>query len=66
MRGYRRLPALEPDPWFRSVTPTRYLDLYRDLNGLDGATTAAPIELPPPPWFSTTTVPRNGLIFTLV
>ena len=28
------------------------------------ATVVAPSELPPPPWFSTTIVPRSGLIFS--
>jgi hypothetical protein len=36
--GYRRLRALEPGPWFRSVTPTRYLELYNEiLSRLDPA-----------------------------
>jgi hypothetical protein len=36
--GYRRLRALEPGEWFRSVAPARYLDLYREiLNRLDPA-----------------------------
>ena len=26
-----RLRVLEPGPWFRSVTPERYLELYREL-----------------------------------
>jgi hypothetical protein len=30
-RGYRRLRALEPGNWFRSVTPARYLELYRSI-----------------------------------
>jgi hypothetical protein len=29
--GFKRLRALEPGPWFRSVAPVRYLELYRDL-----------------------------------
>src|SRR5215472_2744708 len=33
-------------------------------SGRARATTAAPSELPPPPWFSTTTVPRSGFIFS--
>jgi hypothetical protein len=36
--GYRRLRALEPGPWFRSVTPARYLELYSEiLSRLDPA-----------------------------
>ena len=36
--GYRRLRALEPGPWFRSVTPARYLELYTEiLSRLDPA-----------------------------
>lgn len=36
--GYRRVRALEPGPWFRTVTPARYLDLYREiLDRLDPA-----------------------------
>jgi hypothetical protein len=38
MRGCRRLRALEPGPWFRSVAPKRYLELYRGiLDQLDPA-----------------------------
>jgi hypothetical protein len=38
LSGYRRLRALEPGSWFRSVTPARYLELYREiLNQLDPA-----------------------------
>jgi hypothetical protein len=29
--GYRRLRGLEPGPWFKSVTPERYLALYREI-----------------------------------
>lgn len=29
--GYRRLRALEPGDWFRSVTPARYLELYSEI-----------------------------------
>jgi hypothetical protein len=29
--GYRRLRALEPGEWFRSVTPAKYLQLYREI-----------------------------------
>ena len=36
--GYRRLCALEPGEWFRSVAPARYLKLYNEiLNQLDPA-----------------------------
>ena len=36
--GYRRLRALEPGSWFRSVTPARYLQLYDEiLSRLDPA-----------------------------
>jgi hypothetical protein len=36
--GYRRLRSLEPGPWFNSVTPARYLELYREiLDRLDPA-----------------------------
>jgi hypothetical protein len=36
--GYRRLRALEPGNWFRSVPPARYIELYRDiLDRLDPA-----------------------------
>jgi hypothetical protein len=33
IRGYHRLRALEPGQWFRSVTPARYLELYREILG---------------------------------
>jgi hypothetical protein len=34
--GYQRLRDLEPGPWFKSVTPERYLALYSEiLAGLD-------------------------------
>jgi hypothetical protein len=34
--GYRRMGELEPGPWFRSVGPARYLELYANiLQGLD-------------------------------
>jgi hypothetical protein len=29
--GYRRLPALEPGPWFKSVPAERYLTLYGQI-----------------------------------
>jgi hypothetical protein len=29
--GFRRLRALEPGPWFNSVSPERYLELYREI-----------------------------------
>jgi hypothetical protein len=29
--GYRRLRALEPGSWFRTVAPARYIELYRDI-----------------------------------
>jgi hypothetical protein len=29
--GYRRLRALEPGNWFRSVSPARFLDLYLEI-----------------------------------
>ncbi len=29
--GYRRLRDLEPGPWFKSVTPRRYLELYGEI-----------------------------------
>jgi hypothetical protein len=29
--GYRRLRALEPGNWFRSVTLARYIELYNDI-----------------------------------
>jgi hypothetical protein len=29
--GYRRLRALEPGIWFRTVPPARYIELYRDI-----------------------------------
>jgi hypothetical protein len=36
--GYRRLRALEPGIWFRTVPPARYIELYRDiLDRLDPA-----------------------------
>ena len=36
--GYRRLRALEPGNWFRSVTPAHYLELYSEiLSRLDPA-----------------------------
>jgi hypothetical protein len=36
--GYRRLRALEPGTWFRTVPPARYIELYRDiLDRLDPA-----------------------------
>jgi hypothetical protein len=31
MRGYRRVRALEPGPWFRSVGPVQYLELYQKI-----------------------------------
>jgi len=33
IRGYRRLRALEPGNWFRSVTPGQYLELYAEILG---------------------------------
>jgi hypothetical protein len=32
--GYSRLRELEPGPWFKSVTPERYLVLYGEMLGL--------------------------------
>jgi hypothetical protein len=29
--GYHRVRALEPGNWFRSVSPARYLELYREI-----------------------------------
>lgn len=29
--GYRRLRDLEPGPWFKSVSPRKYLSLYRQI-----------------------------------
>jgi|SRR5262245_11719567 len=29
--GYRRMRELEPGPWFKSVSPARYLTLYREI-----------------------------------
>lgn len=29
--GFHRLRALEPGPWFRTVSPARYLELYREI-----------------------------------
>jgi hypothetical protein len=29
--GFHRLRALEPGPWFNSVSPKRYLTLYREI-----------------------------------
>jgi hypothetical protein len=38
LSGYRRLSALAPGPWFRSVEPATYLRLYRQiLDRLDPA-----------------------------
>lgn len=38
IRGYHRFRALEPGPWFRSASPARYLEHYREiLDRLDPA-----------------------------
>lgn len=31
LRGYTRHRALEPGPWFKSVSPTEYLTRYADI-----------------------------------
>jgi hypothetical protein len=30
-KGYQRLRELEPGPWFKSLSPKRYLTLYRQI-----------------------------------
>ena len=43
--GYRKLPDLYPGPWFKSVTPQRYLELYSEiLSRLDPLRVVARLE----------------------